>query len=333
MTSPDPASAAVAAPCDVAILIVTYNSERPIRACLRSVFAQRQRVTQQVIVLDNASTDRTLDVVRAEFPGAELLAPGVNLGFAAGVNAAARRADADYLLLLNPDAEILDGAVDKIVQFARAHPAHGLYGGRTLKPDGSLEPSSCWGLPTLWSLTMFALGLTTLAPRNRWLDPESLGKWGRDTVREVGVITGCFLLVERAVWTRLGGFDERYFMYGEDVDLARRARAAGFRPILCPEARVMHEVGQSSARPIDKLLLLHRGKAELARTHRHGWERRLALGLLLVGVALRGALAKGTPAGSSFRRWSELWRRRGEWLPGYSRSSSQNGQVVGPETP
>ena len=316
---------------DVAILIVTYNSARQIRACLRSVFAQRGHVAQQVILLDNASTDGTLEIVRREYPEVEILAPGVNLGFAAGVNAAARRAQAEFLLLLNPDTEILDHAVDVVVDFARARPASALYGGRTLKPDGSLEPSSCWGLPTLWSLAMFAFGLTTLAPRNRWLDPESLGRWPRDTVREVGMITGCFLLVEQKVWEGLGGFDERYFMYGEDVDLALRARAAGWPSVLCPGAKVIHEVGQSSARPIDKLLLLYRGKVQLIRTHWRGPGRRVALGLLLGGVALRGLLARGSGGDGTVNRWTELWRRRGEWLPGYPVPFPRPEPVAAPE--
>ena len=179
---------------DVAIVIVSYNSEDHIGACLESVFAQRKSVNQQVIVVDNDSRDGTVEFIRVHFPAVHLVLPGTNLGFAAGVNLGVKHADAEFVLLLNPDTVILDHAVDEVVAFARANPNHGLYGGRTLRPDGSLEPSSCWGLPTLWSMTLFAFGLTTLAPRSRWLDPESLGTWQRDTVREVGVITGCFLL-------------------------------------------------------------------------------------------------------------------------------------------
>src|SRR5688572_24450315 len=173
---------------DVAILIVTYNSERQIEECLRSVYDQRRAVRQQVVVVDNNSTDGTVALLREKFPEVTLVIPGKNLGFAKGVNLAARHADAEFLLLLNPDTVVLDHAIDVVVECARAHPAYGLYGGRTLKTDGRLEPSSCWGLPSLWSMGLFAFGLTTLAPRNRWLDPESLGGWARDTVREVGII-------------------------------------------------------------------------------------------------------------------------------------------------
>lgn len=307
---------------DVSILIVTFNSEKQIGACLRSVLAQRRSVAQQIIVLDNASTDATVELIRSEFPGVTLLTLGRNLGFAAGVNEAARHASGEFLLLLNPDTAICDHAIDVVVEFARANPRYGLYGGRTLKTDGSLEPSSCWGRPTLLSMALFACGLTALFPRNRFLDPESLGKWQRDTVREVGVITGCFLLVHHAVWEKLGGFDEQYFMYGEDVDLAMRARALGHRPVICPDARVVHEVGQSSAKPIDKMMLLFRGKAHLARVHWRGFAQQLAIFFLATGVALRAlpcALRELIrPSVGHADRRLELWRRRHEWLPGYS---------------
>ena len=191
---------------------------------------------------------------------------------------------------------------------------------RMREPDGSLEPSSCWGVPTLWSMALFALGITTLASKNRWLDPESLGSWQRDSVREVGVITGCFLLTPLDIWKQLRGLDERYFMYGEDVDFAMRAKAAGRRPVICPEATLVHEVGQSSDTPVHKMLLLYRGKASLVRTHWKGPARKLGIFLLAAGTALRASAAnvialvrKTDTAG----RWQTLWQKRDEWLPGY----------------
>lgn len=304
---------------DVAIVIVTYNSEAQIRGCLNSVFSQRKKVSQQVIVVDNQSRDGSVELIRNEFPEVRLILPGENLGFAKGVNLGVRHADADFILLLNPDTVILDHAIDEVVEFARAHPAHGLYGGRTFKPDGSLEPSSCWGAPTLWSMALFAFGITTLAPKNRWLDPESLGTWQRDSAREVGVVTGCFLLAPASVWEKLGGFDECYFMYGEDVDLAIRARAAGYRPVICPDAKLIHEVGQSSDTPIHKTLLLYRGKASLVRTHWRGPRRFLGLFLLAAGTALRAAASSllSTRDSDAAGRWQTLWNEREKWLQGY----------------
>lgn len=305
---------------DVAIVIVSYNSEDHIEACLESVFAQKKSVNQQVIVVDNDSRDGTVELIRRKFPEVELVIPGANLGFAAGVNLGVKHADAEFVLLLNPDTEILDHAVDVVVEFARKNPGHGLYGGRTLRPDGSLEPSSCWGLPSLWSMTLFAFGLTTLAPKNRWLDPESLGSWKRDTVREVGVITGCFLLSPLEVWKKLGGLDERYFMYGEDADLAMRAHAAGYRPVICPEATLIHEVGACSDTPVHKTMLLYRGKASLVRTHWKGPAQTLGLFFLATGTGLRAAISRlrsSSGHNDSAGRWQTLWQEREQWIGGY----------------
>lgn len=310
---------------DVAVIIVTYNSEEQIRECLESVIAQRDHVSQQIIVVDNNSKDGTVDVVRENFPEVELLLPGENLGFAKGVNYGVNHSDAEFVLLLNPDTVILDHAVDVIVDFARSQPGHGLYGGRTLKPDGSLEPSSCWGEPTLWSMGLFALGITTLAPQNRWLDPESLGNWQRDSVREVGVITGCFLLAPTPVWKELGGMDERYFMYGEDVDFALRAKASGYRPVICPDAKLVHEVGMSSETPVHKTMLLYRGKAALVRTHWRGVPQMLGLFLLAAGTGVRAAasvIKPATPGSDAADRWRTLWNRRDEWIQGYSQAGN-----------
>jgi GT2 family glycosyltransferase len=259
-------------------------------------------------------------LVREKFPQVELIVPGRNLGFAAGCNAAAARADADYVLLLNPDTVVLEHGVDVVVEFARANPRYGLYGGRAFRPDGLLERSSCWGAPSLWSMLTFAVGLSSVARHHPLFDPESLGAWQRDTVREVGVITGCFLLVEETLWRKLGGLDERYFMYGEDADFSARAWKLGFRPVICPDARFMHEVGMSSATRLDKALLLYRGKACYVRSHWSGLRQSLGLGLLLLGVWLRGVgeqlrgKGKSPVSGSP---WLGLWRARREWLPGY----------------
>lgn len=310
---------------EVAVVIVTYNSERQIGDCLRSVIEQRRKVRQEIIVLDNSPNDATVRVVREQFPEVNLVIPGRNLGFAAGVNEAVRHTQAEFILLLNPDTVILNHAVDTVVDFARANPGHGLYGGRTLKSDGSLEPSSCWGLPSLWSMAMFATGLSAVAPRSPIFHPEGLGGWQRDTVREVGVITGCFLLAPRQVWNELGGFDERFFMYGEDADLAARARALGYSPIICPKAELIHDVGQSSETPLHKALLLYRGKASYVRTHWSGARQKLGLMLLAFGVGLRalGGMRRTRSHRSTGRdTWSAVWKQRHDWLQGYPKRTS-----------
>lgn len=306
---------------DVSIIIVTYNSEASITCCLASVFKNRQALRQQVIVVDNHSSDGTVALIKSQFPDVKLIIPGCNLGFSRGVNLGARHASSEFILLLNPDTIILRDAINTIVRFARLHPRLGLYGGRTLKPDGNLEPSSCWGLPSLWSLAMFALGFTALFPRSRWFDPESLGRWQRDCDREVGVVTGCFMLVHREVWLKLEGLDERFFMYGEDVDFALRARALGYLPSICHEAELIHEVGQSSLTPLHKMRLLFGGKAMLVRTHWEGSALWLGLWLLQVGTGLRSVVNRTRGwlrQDEHIDHWTALWRERRDWQKGFA---------------
>jgi GT2 family glycosyltransferase len=305
---------------DVAVVIVSYNTERLLGECLQSLHEQRGDLRQQVIIVDNGSSDGSVDMIRSRFADVELIESAENLGFARGVNLAASRANAEFVLLLNPDTVVLDHAIERLVNFARSNPGRGLYGGRTVKRDGTLEQSSCWALPTVWSMTCFALGLTTLFRNSTWFDPESIPGWHRDTVREVGIVTGCLLLVPRDVWSKLGGFDERYFMYGEDADLAFRARRIGFRPVICPEACIVHDVGKASATRADKLLLLFRGKATLLREHFSGWRKSLVLLELQAGVGLRTLLANlglrsNRPEADG---WRKVWSERRDWIKGYS---------------
>lgn len=304
---------------DVAVIIVTYNSADQIEACLSTLLAQRATITQEVIVVDNDSQDETVSIIKEKFPDVRLFTPGENLGFAKAVNFAAQQTEAEYVLLLNPDTEVLDNAVDKVHAFAQQNPRYGLYGGRTLKEDGkTLERSSCWGQPTPWSLFLFATGLSTIFRHNTFFDPESLGKWERDSVREVGVITGCFLLASKDAWEKIGGFDEHFWLYGEDVDLAISARKAGFYPVITPDAVTIHEVGQSST-SAQKMIWLHRGKVSLIKKHWSGLPRSLSLLFIKTGVFIRSLLYQAT--GKSDNQWVQGWKRRSEWIHGHSQEN------------
>jgi GT2 family glycosyltransferase len=297
--------------------MVTYRCRDEARACLESVHERTRGVTFEVIVLDNASADGTAEMIRSEFPHVRLVELSQNIGFAAGVNRATDEAQGEYVMMLNPDAVVHEGAVEALVRFAGENPGHGLYGGRTLWPDGTVCPGSCWGLPTLWSLSCFATLLSTIFKNSRLFDPESLGRWKRDSVREVDVVTGCMLVVPQTVWRSLRGFDERFFMYGEDADLAMRAARKGLRPIITPDAVITHKVGVSSSTRSDKLVLLLSGKATFVRKHWPTGRRHVGLALLWAGVGLRAALGKLPGPMATGAQWIPVWRARGEWLHGY----------------
>lgn len=302
---------------DVSILIVTYKCRDEARECLASIFGQPHDVSLETLVLDNDSEDGTVEMARSEFPQAKLVALDENIGFAGGVNHLAELASGEFLLLLNPDTVVHAGAVERLVAFARAKPALGLYGGRTLNPDGTPHPGSCWGKPTVWSLTCFATMLSTAFKGSRLFDPESLGHWQRDSEREVDIVTGCLLLVRRTLWHELGGFDLRFFMYGEDADLALRAAALGYRPAITPEAVVTHEIGASTESRPDKMILVYRSKAALIRKHWATPKRQLGLGLLWNGVGMRALVARVVRRREGAATWSAVWAARRDWLKGY----------------
>jgi len=314
---------------DASIIIVAYRSEDWLRRSLGAL-PEACRRPYEVIVVDNDSPDDSAGVVRREFPDAVLLEPAHNLGFARAVNLAARRARGRWLVLLNPDTEAHPGSLDALLDHAEAYPDAGVVGGRTLDEHGCVDPSSCWGVPSTWSTFCFATLLSTAFPRHRVLDPESLGRWERDDSREVGVVTGCLAAVRRDVWERLGGFDERFWMYGEDADLAVRMRAVGYRPRITPDAVVTHAVGASSSSRASKRVQVMRSKVTLARLHAPRWSRDVRVGLLVVGVALRAVLGRVSGRGDG---WEEAWRRRGEWLPGYPAVDGQPGRVGPPDLP
>lgn len=305
------------APPEVSVIVVSHDTAALTDRCLESLQAAASTTSIEVIVVDNASTDGSASWLAARHPQVRVVANPVNVGFARAVNQAARSAAAPLLLLLNPDTEATPGSIDAFVAFARAHPHHGIYGGRTLDPDGRLDPRSCWGRQSLWSLLCFATLLDVAGRGTRLFDPESLGRWQRDTVREVGVVTGCLLLADAGVWEQLGGFDERFFMYGEDADLSLRARRAGWRPVTTPSVTVMHRGGGTPIDPARKTIWKLRARATILRRRWGPVAGTTGLGLLTVGVGARAALARLAPVGATRQVWRDAWAQRRRWRDGY----------------
>lgn len=303
---------------DLSVVVVNYNTREATAACLRSVLQATGAVDLELIVVDNGSSDGSAAVLRERFPAAMVIEACENLGFARGVNRGARAASGKWLLLLNPDTITLPGSLRALLQFADARPEFGVFGGRTLRRDGSVDPSSCWGAPTLWSMTMFATMLSTAFKRSPVFDPESLGHWQRDSVREVPIITGCLLLIRKTDWDRLGGMDEDYFLYGEDAEFSLRAGRAGLRRVVVPEAVIVHEVGGSSDAGGEKGCMVMAGKVTHLRKTWSPLRAAIGVGLLLIGVAARAGLERAV--GRSPAPWSHVWRRRADWREGYPRA-------------
>jgi len=303
---------------DASVLIVSYNTRDMTLACLRSVFAQTPYRAFEVIVVDNASTDGSAQTIAERFPDVRLFALDRNIGFAAANNFAARHATGEWLLLLNPDTVVLDNAIDKLVAFAEAHPEASIFCGRTLFADGSLNPTSCWAKPTIWSMFCLGSGLSALLKDANWAFPAAMRDWKRDTIRQVDIVTGCFFLIRRSLWEQLGGFDPAFFMYGEEADLCLRAAKLGHKCMICPDATIIHYGGASEKVRADKMVRLFRAKAQLFRRHWSASAARFGVAMLDLWALTRMA---GFAAASlvkprhreNFQTWREVWSKRAEW--------------------
>lgn len=309
----------------VSILMVSYNTREMIIEAIGSVYRETS-VSFEVICVDNGSHDGSAEAIVAAFPQVRVIQLS-NVGFAAANNVAAEHASGRRLLLLNPDTVVIDRAIDRLCEFADTSPAAGIWGGRTVYEDGTLNPSSCWGRMTPWSLFCRATGLTYVFPRAGIVNGEAMGAWKRDTEREVDIVTGCFLLIDRDLWDRLEGFDAAFFMYGEEADLCQRARVFGARPRVSPTATIIHHGGGAEVSTADKLVKVMCGKVTLMNTHWNRPARAFGRCMFVMLVTVRAVANMVVDAPSSAGSgqdqrpdvWREAFRRRAEWLGGWDR--------------
>ena len=310
---------------DLTVIVVSFNTREMTLACLRSIVAETYSTNYEVIIVDNNSSDGSVDAIRREFPQFKLIASKENYGFARGNNVAAEFARGRRLLLLNPDTLILDNAIDRLLAFANANPSFQIWGGRTLSGDGSLDPTSCWRRITIWNLFCYASGLSHMAPNNPILNSEAYGGWKRDTIRHVNIVTGCFLLINKTLWDRLKGFDPAFFMYGDEADLCHRARQFGARPAISPNATIVHYGGASDTDLLERRLKIFKGRMTLIRKHFSAPAYKIARALhLSVPVTrwwafrLKARLTNSPEADHKADDWHLVWQRRNEWSNGYS---------------
>lgn len=304
------------------IVIVSYNTREMTLDCLTSIYAETRETPFHVVVLDNMSNDGSPDAIAEAFPQAQLIRSPKNLGFARGNNAAVSQTESELVLLLNPDTVVLDGAIDTLVAFANDNPRAMIWGGRTLFGDRTLNPSSCWRRMTVWNLFCRSTGLAAVFLQSPVFHSEAYGGWSRDTVREVDIVTGCFLLITRKFWDELGGFDGAFFMYGEDADLCLRASACGARPMITPKATIVHYSGASETVLAHKMMRLLTAKISLIKRHWSPPTQSLGVALFRLGPFLRwfvySTAARLTNRyADAARTWREIWGSRRTWQNGF----------------
>lgn len=284
----------------VDVVLVSYRCPKLVRECLTALYQHAPRTSMQTYVVDNASGDGTLELVRSEFPEARAIDAGQNAGFARATNLGIRAGDGDYVLTLNPDTRVTEGALDRLVAVLEERPDVAAAGPKLELPDGSVDHASARAFPTI----LGTLGhFSGLARRTRV--PAGLALYRSVPVEAgpVDLVCGACMLLRRSALDEVGAFDERYWMYMEDIDLCYRLAQAGWKTRYEPEARVLHVKGGTvEGRRGPRLVLsFHAGMWRFYRHHYAPGRSRLTTAAVYAGIGAKLLIALGRGL---------LWRAR-----------------------
>jgi GT2 family glycosyltransferase len=231
---------------DISVVIVGWNAKHYLELCLQSLKEAPPSRSMEIIVVDNASTDGSAEMIEARFPQVKLIRSEENLGFSRGNNLGIRQCQGRYIALINPDVIVFPGCLDALTDFLDQNPKVGDVGPRVLNPDMTLQ-STCRRFPTLWNNFCSASGLTTAFKNSKYFAGEHMFYFPHDRVLTVDVLVGCFSMIRREAFDAVGLLDENLFMYGDDVDWCRRARKAGWQVVFFPGAQAIHDRGKITA--------------------------------------------------------------------------------------
>lgn len=294
---------------DLAISVVSYNTKDFLRNCLNSIYQYTRGIKFEVILVDNGSTDGSIEMLRQEFPQVKLIENRENLGFARANNQAIKKSKGKYLLLFNPDSVFRANSLNKMIKFMDDHPEIGIVGCKIFNADGTIQPSNS-SFPNVFTefLRVFQLKRMISSVKLRKKIGEKWGKllgltlreyfrvyWDSERMREVDWVTGACLLVRREAIEEVGLLDENFFMYYEDTDWCYRMRKRGWKVFYYPFFEVVHYAGTNDAE-FSPTVFVERHKSAYYYFQKHGGAKALFLLRLLVrsGLTLRcaGVLAR-----------------------------------------
>lgn len=294
---------------DLSVIIVSWNTRALTTACLASLPAGAGALTWDAWVIDNASSDDSVDVIRRDFPHVRVIANTANVGFAAANNRGIQASRGRYVLLLNSDTVTPPGALEALVRFADAHPRAGVVGPKLENPDGSFQ-SGPMPFPSLW--TEF-LSVSGIGKRVFFRGYPSQGAAASATAQQADYVGGACMLGRREAVDQVGGLDESYFMYAEEPDWCWRMRQRGWETWYTPESTVTHFGGQSTSQVREAMLVaLYRAKVRFFIQHRSRASAGVLVGLFALASRVRKllrALLGLAPPGVALRP-KDLWTRR-----------------------
>lgn len=232
----------------LSIIIVNYNVRDLLENTLHSIEAASKKIRVEVFVVENASDDGSAEMVAKNFPSVHLIRNEINLGFAKANNQAFKQARGKYFLVLNPDTLLQEDTLQVMLQFLEDNPDVGMSGCKIINADGTIEPNSRRSFPSPWVTFCKLSGLSTLLPKSKLFGKYNLTYLSDDEIYEVDALSGCFMMVRKEVYDKISGFDEDYFMYGEDLDLCYRTQKAGWKIYYVSSTKIIHYGGESTKR-------------------------------------------------------------------------------------
>jgi hypothetical protein len=300
-------------PGNLTIIIVSHNSRRFLRRCLASLEKSSVYPDVRVIIADNCSVDGTVQMVKKSFPWVEVLPLGKNRGFSAACNHAAAATDSPLLLFLNPDIEIESDAIGSMLRKMASTEQVGVLGGLVFDPSGRPQHGAKRQIPGLASAFFYLTGLSRLFPGQARLNRYAELHTSAFEEREVGAVSGAFMMVRRDAFDRVGGFDERFFLYAEDMDLCKRIAESGFRIVYFPSARAVHHHRTSTRKtPFLSEYHFYRSMGKFyGKYHRGPGGRILSL---LVNAACAALFAYQVTLGQRIRFSGGVVRRERAWV-------------------
>ncbi len=276
----------------ISIVIVTWNGRAYAIECLDSLRNSSREIVPDIVVVDNSSHDGTPEAIAEQFPTVTLMRASGNLGFAKANNLGMRLSAGDYVCLINSDVVVPPGCLEKMILFMEGNPDIGMLGPKMVSPDGTVGQSVML-LPTVWNSFCCALGLHSLFRNSNLLSGYMMSGFEYDKVSDVEVLTGWFWVVRRSALEQVGGLDEQFFMYGEDIDWCHRFLKAGWRVVFYPEAEALHYGAASSGQaPTRFYIEMRRANLQYFKKHR-GRRGELAYGAILWIHELTRVIAYG----------------------------------------
>ena len=299
---------------ELSVIIVNYNVKYFLEQCLHSVWKAGKNIPMEVIIVDNCSADGSEAYIKDLFPGITYYYNSSNAGFAKSCNTGLSIASGTYILFLNPDTIVPEDCFIKCIDYFKQHPSTGAMGVRMIDGSGAFLKESKRGFPGPATALFKLTGLAALFPHSALFARYYLGNKEEHAITESDVLSGAFLFTGKEVLSKIGGFDEAFFMYGEDIDLSWRIQQAGFRNIYYPEATIIHFKGESTRKQSLKYIIMFYKAMSIFVQKHYGGARRLAFTMLLQAAIVSGALLTGifTMATSFFSFAGTLFKQRAD---------------------